>query len=648
MEYSYTQDWGGTTLTITYPDKVTYQTAFDVTFSVDSSTMGDYDAIAFLSTLGMSQTVDLSQATWDYSFVSGDSGWNYSYTGVLGDSTTPWSATDTQYIINFADPLTSSYTWLWGYYGDMVTWSINGIIIEADTTFTLRLDDEGYTGGPIAPAFIVLDPPALAVPGGEDPPPDTVESSVDYTLAAGVKNLVLTGSDDISGTGNELDNVITGNAGDNVLDGAAGADTLIGDAGDDTYLYNQGDGLDVLVDSAGIDQLSFGSGLSLDNVVIRVTSVDGGYMAQLRVLGADGCEQADQGVDFAVVLDTSGEYVSPIETFRFADGSISTFDDVLIKTRITQGTPGTPDITTGRNDDVITAGPGGNLIHSGSGNDVVYAGGNRDVVYGEGGDDFLFGANSNDLLDGGAGFDVLQGGNGNDLLRQQDGNSALLGEIGYDSITGGLGDDFIAGGQHDDTIVTGAGHNIVAFNRNDRNDIILSSAGAVNTLSLGGGIRGSDLTLSAVGDDLVLSAGHNDSITFTAWYADPANRNFVTLQLIEEAAADFSPASPDPLFNRSIQSFDFAALVGEFDQARSANPNLSNWSLMNGLLDAHLEGSDSAALGGDLAYQYGLRGDLGGLNLCAAQETLRGENFGSQAQAVHQWSSMNAGEVRLG
>src|SRR6185295_12125275 len=56
---------------------------------------------------------------------------------------------------------------------------------------------------------------------------DSVSSSVSYALGANVENLTLTGSGNVNGTGNALNNVITGNSGNNVLDGGAGADTLI-------------------------------------------------------------------------------------------------------------------------------------------------------------------------------------------------------------------------------------------------------------------------------------------------------------------------------------------------------------------------------------------------------------------------------------
>src|SRR3954469_621247 len=70
---------------------------------------------------------------------------------------------------------------------------------------------------------------------------DTVQSSVTLTLAANVENLILTGVNAISGTGNELANVLTGNAGANTLTGGDGNDTLDGGAGNDTLDGGAGD-----------------------------------------------------------------------------------------------------------------------------------------------------------------------------------------------------------------------------------------------------------------------------------------------------------------------------------------------------------------------------------------------------------------------
>lgn len=81
---------------------------------------------------------------------------------------------------------------------------------------------------------------------------DLVRASVTRTLESYVENLLLTGTAEIDGTGNTLDNMLTGNGAANVLRGGSGNDTLRGEAGSDQLIG--GSGQDRLTGGGGADR----------------------------------------------------------------------------------------------------------------------------------------------------------------------------------------------------------------------------------------------------------------------------------------------------------------------------------------------------------------------------------------------------------
>jgi Ca2+-binding RTX toxin-like protein len=113
---------------------------------------------------------------------------------------------------------------------------------------------------------------------------DTVQSAVTFTLATrtNIEHLTLTGSANINGTGNALNNEIIGNLGNNTLNGGAGNDFLHG-----------GDGQDSLIGGTGIDTFDY-------DVLSEAGDTISGFT---RGLGGDVLNLADLLEGFTIVGD---------------------------------------------------------------------------------------------------------------------------------------------------------------------------------------------------------------------------------------------------------------------------------------------------------------------------------------------------------
>ncbi len=79
-----------------------------------------------------------------------------------------------------------------------------------------------------------------------------LQSAVSTTLSATQNNLTLTGTSNISGKGNNHNNIIAGNNANNLLYGKQGSDVLLGNGGNDTLIGGLDD--DTLTGGAGFDK----------------------------------------------------------------------------------------------------------------------------------------------------------------------------------------------------------------------------------------------------------------------------------------------------------------------------------------------------------------------------------------------------------
>lgn len=572
--------------------------------------------------------------------------------------------------------------------------AINGTGNALANTLTGNTGTNTLTGGAGNDVYVVQNTTdvVVEVAGGGT---DRVDSSVTYTLSSEVENLTLTGSTAINGTGNALANTLTGNTGINTLTGGAGNDVYVVQNETDVVVESAGGGSDLVNSSVSftlsneVENLTLtgsaainGTGNALANTLTGnsgVNTLTGGGGDDVYVVQNTTdvvVESAGGGTD---QVNSSVTYTlsSEVENLTLTGSSAINGTGNALANTLT-GNSGVNTLTGGAGDDVYvvqnttdvvveSAGGGTDQVNSSAtftlgaevekltlaGTSGIHGTGNAldNILRGNTGANTLTGGGGHDLLNGGAGNDVLNGDAGNDILEGMDGtdtladtagNNYFYGGSGNDNLTGNTGNEFFIGGLGNDTYTTNTGADIIAFNNGDGQDSVNASTGADNTVSLGGGIDYNNLTLTKTGNNLILKTGGTNQLTFVNWYLSaPTNKSVLNLQVIAEAMAGFGGG--DPLRSKKVHQFDFQGIVSAFDTAGAP----ANWSMLTALTTYHLGGSDTAALGGDLAYQYGKNLTLAGIGVGPVQTILSSGSFGSSAQTLQPLANLQVGAERL-
>ncbi|WP_353427884.1 hypothetical protein NHB34_01870 [Polynucleobacter sp. MWH-UH19D] len=242
--------------------------------------------------------------------------------------------------------------------------------------------------------------------------PDWNINSLNLTNASisNVENVLYSGANSFTLTGNSGNNTLTTGSGNDTLDGGLGNDTLIGNAGNDTYVMTFGantvttNGVDTLVTTGGSDTFIDYSGAS----TLKVNPTGTAATFTFTERGTDG------NIYTRTYADSFGKQLLSTQT--------------LIGNFANEGTQ----VTIGVNG-YTTLGSNGSQTYK------TYTEVAGNTVY-----SYNANYNQNNLLIGSIYSDTMTGGAGSDWIEGGSGNDTIFASGGYDRVDGGLGNDFIS------------------------------------------------------------------------------------------------------------------------------------------------------------------------------------------------------------
>jgi Ca2+-binding RTX toxin-like protein len=398
-------------------------------------------------------------------------------------------------------------------------------------------------------------------------------SSVSYTLAANVENLTLTGTANINGTGNGINNIITGNTGNNNLSGGDGIDTLIGGLGDDVYVVdtatdiiteNLGGGTDTIQSSVtfsigtlfGIENLTLTGTMAINGTGNNSNNVITGNSGNNILNGREAIDTLIGGLgDDVYVVDTETDIITE-NANEGTDTIQSSVTYTIVAANVENLTLtglAAMNVTGNASNNVITGNMASNTLDGGAGTDTLIGGIGNDIYIVDSTTDIIA-ENAN------AGTDTIQssvtytmaaitnvenltltgtaaingtGNAANNVITGNSANNTLSGGLGKDTLTGGLGTDRFDYRTLANSAL-GIFDVITDFNATAGNDLFL-----VTTASIGFSNAGTVTTLDTAGitarlTNTVFTANSAAQFTFGTGIS---TRSFVA---INDATAGFS------------------------------------------------------------------------------------------------------------
>ena len=382
------------------------------------------------------------------------------------------------------------------------------------------------------------------VSGVDDGGSDTVQASISYALGANIEKLTLTGTGDITGTGNSLANTVTGNAGANILfgldgndilKGGAGADTMYGGSGDDVYYVD--DSSDI-VSEQGVVGVDDGGN---DAILATVSYVLSDYVERLTLTGGADLNATGNGLANTLTGNSGGNVLRGLGGNDSLDGGtgadtlyggsgddtyyVDNASDVVSEQTVTGVDDGGSDTVKAS----ISYAVGDfieNLTLSGTADITGTGSALANTLTGNSGANVLYGLGGNDSLNGGTGADTLYGGSGDDTYYVDNGGDVVseqtvsgIDDGGSDTVQAGV--SYTLGANIEKLILTGSGDSNGTGNSLANS---LTGNGGANMLY---GMDGNDILKGGAGAD-TMYGGSGDDVYYVDDSTDVVSEQMVT------------------------------------------------------------------------------------------------------------------------
>ncbi len=352
----------------------------------------------------------------------------------------------------------------------------------------------------------------------------TVLASVSYVLPEDVSTLILTGSSDLSATGNSSNDILEGNAGADTLIAGSGSAVMVGGSGNDTMVG--GSGIDTMIGGSGADlfeinnaddQVSAGTGS--DTIQSSVDFVLPEHVDTLQLTGSASLIAGGNGENDLLIANTGNDTIfagAGIDTFVGGIGQDS-FDGGIGDTYQFATGFGSAEIADARNG-IISFGTGISVSDITVSQDtqagaeaLVLTDGTSSITVDQG----LIGAVSTIEFANGASLNVanLIGTDAENSFAAAAANQLVTATTQQaDTVTGGFDGDTLVGGNTDDTFVVPAGSGTTT----------ISETGPSASLQFGPGVSQDELSLSFSSGQLVISDGAGDTVNVNGFNPDDA------------------------------------------------------------------------------------------------------------------------------